>query len=416
MNGNWNVQMFLSTLKEAQAKTQRSDNDRKTLRKLYTCIPDNLGKYQIWPMISTRTGLPFEYLYRTREFNIPEIGSDGSTRNRWHKLLPISGYNIIDSSNRLVPGLTQAQMDLLQSAYAIFDQLFEMTPEYNRKDLCRYKNYVVGNAYVLNRYGEKEAVKPVESKFSALLVCTSKNFSEAIAGDISLQMINRNNDSSWLSEVYNRNLTGRTGCLMFTVNKDSNGIGFKISASHAVGLAPDNSNAISEEDAKMMEDPILNFLGWQAGEGSPVGFNEPLINRIIEQMSLTISKIGSPAFSADPNMVANNTNAAAIGQAMPINPTNDPMLANMNQAQVDPNRIVDNNSNPFVNPPAAQFDPLTQVPNPGQQPNVNQQMYQQPAFAQAAAQMMSPQQAQGAPQSYPNNPFDSFQSNPYKQQ
>lgn len=417
MNGVWNVQTFLSTLKEAQAQPQKYE-DKKTIRKLYTCIPENLGKYQIWPMISVRTGLPFEYLYKTREFNIQERAQDGSFKNRWYKLIPAIGYNIVDNSGRLVSGLTQAQSDLLSSAYAIFDQLYNLLPESNRKDTCRYKNYTVGNAYVLNRYGEKDAIKPVESKFSALLICTSKDFSRAIESDISLQMMNRNNDPTWLSEVYNRNLSGRTGCLMFTVNRAATNIGFDVNASHAVGLGVDNSNVISEEDAELMQDPVRNFLGWQAGEG-PVGFNEPLINKIIDQMNIMISKIGSPASLIDPTAVADATNMAAMGPQQ-VNPTNDPMLAaNMGAQQVDPNRFVENNSNPFVNPPAAQFDPVSQVPNNpgnqfmGQQP-INQPMYQQPAFAQQA-QMQGQMQGmqQGAPSS---NPFDSFNANPYKQQ
>ena len=75
-----------------------------------------------------------------------------------------------------------------------------------------------------------------------------------------------------------------------------------------------------------------------------------------------------------------NTNAQALANQEYNNSmgqtTNDPMLADMaakqaqenNFSQVNPAQVVDNNNNPYQNPPAAHIDPVTNAP---QQPKSN---------------------------------------------
>lgn len=394
---NWNVQTFLDTLKAAQSRPKSNEPKGPSLRKVYLCVPENLGRYMIWPMNSTVTGMPFEYLYRTREVNIPEKNSE-NPYNRWYKLLPTSAYRFVDNSGRLVSSLTSAQVNLLESAHGIFDQLFSLMPEQNRKDVCRYKNYAIGNAYVINRYGA-DPLKPVESKFSALLVCSSKDFARAIDSDVDLQMINHRNDPSWTSEVYNRQVTGRTGWLMFTVNNAPTGIGFVCSASHCTNMPADNENVIPEADVALMEDPIRNFLGWQAGD-APNNFNEAVITRAIEEMNMMIAKLSSPSVSYSVNPQTQPVPA-------PTPMTNDPMLGQVMPQEAPMLNPGAMNPNPFMTPPSAQLDPMTQVAQPQAQPQPQAfaNGYQQPAFAQQA-QAVNPQV----------NPFDSFQANPYKQQ
>lgn len=393
MSEQWNVQNFLNQLKSAQPQPRSNEPKGPVLEKTYLSFTENLGRYQIFPVISTVTGMPFEYLYRTREICVvsDQKNQDGSDRKSWHRLLPLSAYDFIDSTGRRVSALTQAEQDLLQSAYGVFDRMWEVVPEAMRKDICRLKNYTVGNAYVINKYGLKDNNKPARSGFSTLLVCTSKDFANAINKDIEMQMINHGNDASWLGEIYNRLPKGRTGWLIFSISVAPNGIGYSVNASHTSSLSPAAVEGleISPEDMELMQDPIRTFLGWQAGPEGKL-FNEPLITSTIEEMNKIIAKFSNSAAYANPMMAAAATQSTAQAAAYQPAPTMDPMMASMAAQNVAPQQtmvqtpaqMAQANDNPFVNPPAAQFDPMAGVPNNyGQQPSG----YQQPSFAQQAS-------------------------------
>lgn len=416
MSESWNVQNFLASLKSAQPQPRSNEPQTPQLRKTYLNVPDNLGRYQILPMISTVTGMPFEYLYRTREVNIVTgTNQDGTQRSAWHKLLPVSAYNFIDSTGRLVSSLTQAEHDLLESAYGVFDRMFELVPESQRKDICRIKNYTIGNAYVINKFGLKDQTKAIDGNFSTLFVCTSKDFANAIGKDIDMQAINHGGDDSWLGEIYNRQLEGRTGWLIFTITRAANGVGFSVSASHTSNLPHTATDGIkiSQEDADLMKDPIRTFLGRQAGPEGKL-FNEQLIQSTIEEMNRIISKYSNSAVYSNPQAAAQATvQTAQAVQAQPA-PTMDPMVAaamnqgNPQQVQTAA-QMAQNNTEPFVNPPAAQFDPMAGVPN-----NYQQAQYQQPQFAQQGG-YQQPAFAQAQPQQPIENPFLNAAPNAYRQ-
>ena len=105
-------------------------------------------------------------------------------------------------------------------------------------------------------------------------------------------------------------------------------------------------------------------------------------------------------------------------QATPV--TNDPMVAAFQQNNVAPQQTMSQspeqmavrNDNPFVTPPAAHMDPVTQMPiNVGQQAQPQQQ-YVQPQFAQQQYYQQPSQQGQSE---QTNNPFLNAGENPYKQ-
>lgn len=413
----WNVQNFLDQLKSAQPQPRTNEPKLPSLERTYLAIPENLGRYQIFPMISTVTGMPFEYLYKTREINIVTgTNQDGTKRSTWYKLLPLNAYNFIDNTGRLVSSLTQAEHDLLESAYGVFDRMWEVVPEGLRKDFIRIKNYTIGNAYVINKYGLKDTTKPIKSNFSTLLVCTSKDFANAINKDIEMQMINHGNDPTWLGEIYNRNLEGRTGWLIFNITPASNGIGFSVSASHTSGLPPTATDGlkITEQDEELMRDPIRTFLGRQAGTDKL--FNETVITSIIEEMNKVISKYSNSAAYANVAQAAQATQSTAQSPTSRPMPTNDPMMSAINAPQQGmaqtPEQMAQNNNNPFVTPPASQFDPMAGLPhnygNPQGQPT-----YQQPQFAQPQGGYSQPAFARGAQQA--PNPFETTEQNPYSQ-
>ena len=424
MNNEWNVQNFLNQLRNAQPQPRTNEPKAPQLERTYLSRPENLGRYQIFPMISTVTGMPFEYLYKTKEVNIV-IGQnqDGTDRTSWYKLLPLSAYNFIDNTGRLVSSLTQAEADLLSSAYGVFDRMWEVVPENSRKDICRVKNYTIGNAYVINKYGLKDNQKPVKSGFSTLLVCTSKDFANAINKDIEMQMINHGDDPAWLGEIYNRKLEGRSGWLIFNITNAANGIGFSVSASHTSGLpaAATDGIKIPEEDAELMKDPIKTFLGFQAGQDKL--FNEKIITSTIEEMNRVIAKYSNSAVYANPAQAMAATQSTAQAVVPPVAPTNDPMMASMAQniapqqtVVQTPEQMSKSNNDPFSTPPASQFDPMAGVPNNyGQfqgQPQMAQPQFQQspnPQFGGANVGYTQPAFAQNAAGAQPTsvpNPFE----------
>lgn len=67
---NFDITNFLAGLQNAQPKPRETNFEQKpkVLEKVYLSVPDNLGKYQVFPMNSVVTGFPFVYMNRTREF------------------------------------------------------------------------------------------------------------------------------------------------------------------------------------------------------------------------------------------------------------------------------------------------------------------------------------------------------------
>lgn len=430
-NGNFDVTNFLAGLQSAQPKPRDFSQEQKpkVLESIYLSVPENLGKYQVFPMNSTVTGLPFVYMNRTREFYMERrfVNRDPSKDKlyAWYKLLPHSAYQFMDSTGRLVSSLTQAESDLLTKAHSVFDNLSKVLEAAGKnKGLVRYKNYTIFNAKCINKYKVSDITKPERSNFAALFVCTARDFANAVQTNINDSQFRFGGNNDWVSQVYNRELTNRTGWLVFTINKASNNIGYVVTASHDANLPSSATDGmiITQEEADAMQDPVKNFLRWQAGEQDNL-FNSQLIQEVIDEMTKLTIQYQSIGSTVNMGMVAAATQATA--QASIVTPktqqvnTIDPMVAAYQQTNVapqqssvqSPEQIAANNTNPFVNPPAAQMDPVNQVPvNMGQQPQ-QENPYIQPSFAKQFNPQGQPQQ----PQMDQSNPFLNAAANPYKQ-
>jgi hypothetical protein len=141
----------------------------------------------------------------------------------------------------------------------------------------------------------------------------------------------------------------------------------------------------------LMGDPIETFLGWQANrndETVQVGqkrlFNENLINETINFMTQQLAKIRiAKQTGGDVKAAIAATNEEVLRAQAPTNTmgrvTNDPMLANMaseansnvmnnnfQNVAVNPQEVVNRNTDPFSTPPAAHLDPVTASPVFGQ--------------------------------------------------
>jgi hypothetical protein len=276
---NLNVQSFLEQLQNATPQPRSNEPRTNVLNYIHLSVPENFGKYQVFPMISEITGNPFTYLYKTREVNLLRKGTQD--KMAWHKILPLGAYQFVDSTGRLVSSLTQAESDLLVKAQGIYDTLDGVMPDSmgdkKKKDILRSKDYTVFNAYVINKYNEADMARPERSKFAALFVCTSKKFAGEITKDIQLQSTNYGG-TEFVTSIYNRELANRTGWLIFTIGKETQGFGYRIGVSHAANLPANvvGGFSISNEEAAAMSDPVKNFLGWQASD-KPNMFNQELL-------------------------------------------------------------------------------------------------------------------------------------------
>ena len=360
----------------------------RVLEKVYLNYPGNFGRYQILPMDSVVTDFPFQTLFNTREINLPRknLAADGTTNvyNAWIKLLPKNAYIMKDATGRQVSSLSAADEQLLEQSHLIFDQLCaELDMRNNRApevtNLLRKRNYTVFFGYCLNKWNS-DSRTPERQNFCGLFVCTAKGFISSIEENITERTLMNNGDASWISSVYNRQLSGRDGFLMFSIQPNKVQAGYTVTASHEFGRAKNLEGiAISEEDAELMVDPIETFLGWQAArdENSAPGtrrlFNPALTQEAITFMSEQLAAIrmakqtGMTIADAIENTnnqaLANQQFTTSVGQV-----TNDPMLAEMaakeqenNFSQVDSSKLV-NNDSPFQTPPAAHIDPVTNAP------------------------------------------------------
>lgn len=401
-----NVSDFVARLEQNLPQAKTFVQQRK-LDKVYLNAPTNLGRYQVLPFTSLVTDYPYVDLPKTREINLPRknIKSDGTENvyQAWIKLLPKSAYVVKDETGRITSSLTAANEQLLDQAYAIHEQLWnELDVKNNAMDpvigkLIRKKNYTIFHAYCVNKWALDNMRTPERQNFSALFVVTSNKFQQSLKDDISQFAVMNGCGDDWLNQVYNRDLTDRQGFLMFTAQRDPSRPGFNFTTNHAIGkgdyLKP---ISIDSEDATLMEDPIETFLGWQAGrypDGTPVGqrrlFNEALITEAINFMTKQLAQIRMAKQSGgDVKAAIAATNDEALNSQTPTTTmgqtTNDPMLAQMAQAQenmvANPQAVVERNTDPFTTPPAAHIDPITGAPTTSAGSNFAKPSFMSPGF------------------------------------
>lgn len=392
-----NVDDFLKKLEQqAPSRTTQSFEKRKTIDKIYCNTQQNFGRYMIFPLDSLITDYPFVYLEGTREIKIPRknISNDGqeTVYNAWIKLLPEDAYVMKDMTGRVVSSLTEADKQLLNQAYMVFDELYRELDPMNNRDkkeiysLIRKRNYTIFHGYCLNKWDLNTSRTPSRQNFSALFVITAKSFLEEVKTNISEKStVEGGND--WIYNVYNRQLTNRDGFFMFTVGPEKSGRpGFSISVTHEYKRSSSLAGfSIPEEDAELMTDPVQTFLGWQANRDDQNQvpqkrlFNANLIKEAIEFMSSQLAAVRTSKQTGEMSIedaIKVTTNDALSKQA-PTAPngqiSNDPVLNKMaakdfeakNASPVNvanTENVINNNNNPFETPAAAHIDPITGTP------------------------------------------------------
>lgn len=421
------VDSFLERLQAMSPTTQKKKTfvKRRTIDLIYTNAKPNFGKYQLLPLPSVVNGSPYTVLQNTREIKMPRrnVLADGTEQSysAWIKLLPKSAYTIKDpSTGREVSSLTAADESLLDQAYTVWEELFKeldvrnnvMNP--NIGGLIRRKCYSIFFGRALSWWSNGDTRTPARQNFSGLFVVTSKSFLDIVSNSIADTNITSGmGNENWVNDIYNRDLTNRKGFIMFNISK-SDSPGFNISVSHTLGAEQYLSGVtIPEEDAELMQNPVMNFLGWQANkedESVPADqrrlFNKALITETIEYMTDLLAKarmakqngtsVEEAIAATNQTLLANQAPTDTHGQA-----TNDPILADMARqaSQAQPTGgygnnnfvggngqdVAAKNTNPFQNPAAAHLDPLSGAPvapgNGGFGGQTQSAPFQQPAFA-----------------------------------
>lgn len=266
------VDEFMSQLGPSATSNGRRDfKNEKKIEKTYLSVPDHFGRYQVLPMNDVVSGFPFVEMPNTREVNIPKmtIKSDGTehTWNLWVKLLPKSAYTMKDDTGRQVSSLTAADESLLDQAYSVHQQLMDEVGYRENamnsviREFLRKKNYTIFDAYCINFWKEGNTRNPDRQNFESLFVVTSNKFRDCLRDDVNNYGLINNVEDGWLDKVYNRELSGRDGFLMFTVTKATSGAGFQFTTNHAVGKSDYLKHVVIPEDNLMGTSCVEQFLG-----------------------------------------------------------------------------------------------------------------------------------------------------------
>lgn len=411
------VEDFMAKLAAQTAPMVRNNQPRtntKTVEKISLNFPGNYGRYQVLPLDSVVTDFPYVTLFDTREISIPrkQVAADGTETayQAWIKLLPKEGYLMKDMSGRVVSSLTADEEQLLGEARELFNQLFNEVDARNnlqmQKDLCRKRNYTIFHAMCLNKWDFEDSRAPKRQNFCGLFVCTAKGFMNAVEDNINERTLMNGGDGSWIDGVYNRKLNGRDGFVMFSISKNKTAAGYTCSVSHESGKSQMLAGVtIPAEEADMMQDPVYNFLGWQANKEEAAQpaqrrlFNANLIKEAIAFMTQHLAAIRmAKQNNQSVEEAIKATNELALKNATVAKPaTNDPMLQaqTAGQPQVSAERVINANiaSQAQQTPPAAQLDPISGAfvgGNSGFSGFGNAPQPQQPQQAPASAPFTAP--------------------------
>lgn len=374
----FNVTDFLTALEANQPKPREFQDKFRSLEKTYLSFPGNYGKYQILPMNSVVTGLPFVSLSKTREIMMMRKNTlpDGTVKpfESWIKILPKDAYRMRDVNGDVVSSLTSEESALLDQAHQLFDNLYEALDGNSKEKednkaigFLRRRNYTIFFGKCLNKWSFDNARTPEKQNFASLFVCSAKDFLNVIQDNVNNIALTSGNDTEWLKQIYSRDLTGRTGSLIFTIRLNNGGkVGYDVSAQHSYGIEALRSATITEEEAELMKDPVETFLGFQASHDQPGRlFNAKLIKETIEMMASQLRAVQMAKENHQDVIEAfkNVWNTASVAiDSKPV--SNDPVIAAAQQQAAPQAAPAFNpaNMNVFSNPPAAQIDPMSSQP------------------------------------------------------
>ena len=392
---NFNVDSFIKEIETTKKKTL--NREEKQLETVYLNSPTNYGRYQIFPVLNF-TGSPFIRLFGTREVRVPikYTKQDGSSNiySSWIKFLPKESYMMLSADGKLMSSLTAEEDSLLSQAYVLFDELFDEVDARNSLDIqktfVRKKNYTIFNAFCLNKWDLGETSHASKSNFSALFVCTAKDFVSKVEEDVNSNIQLGNGDKTWLTNIYTDATTDRDGYILFSIKpKVDNGKGFDVTVNHKFGEGNRLKGiTIPDADLDLMDDPIYRFLGSQANRkdcadveaGKRRVFNSNVIKNAILYMSEQLAAIrAQKAVGKTPSEAVKITTEDALKRLSEMPVTNDPVLKAQAQTEsgiVNPQAVVENNTDPAT-PPVAHLDPVSSAPV---NPNPNPQPAAQPGF------------------------------------
>lgn len=374
------------------------------VKKVYLTHAETLGRYLILPVPSLVGNRPFTLLHGTREVRMPFAMKSGDNYESWVKVLAPENYQHVDQqTGQVVSSLTEGDVALLREINSAWEELYLALGGrdnwFEIAKVIRRKNYTLFHAQTLGFWKGGSPREHIKLNESNLFIVTAKNFTEAISEGIDTFRTTCDNplyaedSSDWISQVHNRELTGRTGYLFITVLKDNPG--FKSSAAYTVDSDKYVHESISEADMKDMANPLEQFLGWQ-GRGDRYESDAPAESRNLFNRELMIKVrdflVGQLAMAQAGQIGAGTTAAQAATNSLvheqpierkvaPSMFTQDPVLREMasqqqqvntapqatmmpNNANVatNPEEIRERNTNPFQTPPAAHLDPIQGTP------------------------------------------------------
>ena len=308
------VEDFMSKLKKQTGKNQSVRNFTRQTRKIEKLSlnnPNTLGRYQVFPILSSVVDFPF-ISGKVKQIKVPRTMKDQATGEEtqyeaWIHIPTHGFYQMKDMSGRgAVSSLTAEEDQLLTNLHTLWDELFNELDAKNHFSECnkfiRLKNYTLFSGYCLNfwKAGDTDNRVPTRQNFSALFMITTTSFMDAINGNIEDRSLMEGGSNDWIEKVYTNDLKGRDGFLLFSINKNSTSPGFIASAQHEYGRANVLSQyEIPKEDFEAgMEDPFELFLGWQASSqdaDKPIGqrrlFNKKLMQETLEYMSNMLASV-----------------------------------------------------------------------------------------------------------------------------
>lgn len=364
--------------------------ERKALERVHFGQEAAHGTYQIIPFNNPVTDYPYVTMFDTKEVNIPFVQTENGQqveKQNWHKILPKDVYIMKDPSGRVVESLSAADSQLydtvekawreVNAALGGYKKQADRTPaeDKRRSQYVRTKNYTIFNGYCVNRAGDGGR-GTVREKFCALFIVPAKGFMTAVSNNMNqVTAFEQNNTTDWIANIYNDDMNSRMGSIILSISRTPTQPSYNVTVSHKCipnGGAPIQISMSDEDKAYMSNSPIENFLGKLAPENpkstSPADkrlFNRAEYEKILDALMKILASVTATNSVSQAQAVAATNQLAMQNIQQPISGSADPMLQQMvndPSANGVQQRIIANNTNPTVNPPAAHNDPITSAP------------------------------------------------------
>jgi hypothetical protein len=287
----FNIEQFLAGIQKDTIVEKKDYSDRIT--KVFMNYVDNQGTVVMVPFMSKTYKNFYHILGGERGKKVIEWNGHttklGEKNTAWYSFLPKDAYG----------DLTKEESDLYDEIAGLFKSISDKDEASWRK--LRFRTYTFFYGFIISHRNNSNLDLMDNVDKPCLLIFPSKSPVDALNTAISQKTQVMKGSHTWLGAIFDPSSTNRKGVVSITFKK-SEGPGYAANIAFEINsdftLAVDSDKVFKEDQVALFNDPVYDFLGWQAGSDGKK-FNSDVLTELRDDLRLTLKEINAGTYTED---------------------------------------------------------------------------------------------------------------------